>query len=82
MSDAVEKPMDDGDVPQGGTKRFQISEPDLAELERMLPELLEFVTHAPGCQPRHRVMFRNVQTIIVNMRWNYGPHTEVGRIEA
>lgn len=78
--------MDDGPIEEaefgGSTRLFKISETDLADLERMLPELLETVTHMPKCPPRYRVMFRKVQEIVVNVRWNYGPHTDVERIPA
>lgn len=56
------------------SRLLQIYEQDLAELERLLPDLLET---RPGTTPRERVQYRRVQEIIKNVRWNYGPHTDV-----
>lgn len=59
------------------SRLFQIYEDDLAELERLLPSLLE---SRPDTTSRERVQYRRVQEIIKNVRWNYGPHTEVEQI--
>lgn len=72
----------------GGTTRLmQIREPDLAELERLLPELLFDLLmsrategEASPTNIRHRTMYRAVQQIIVNVRWNYGPPMAAGII--
>ena len=63
-------------------KLYQITEEDLAELERILPDAMERLTHRPDVIPADRVNFRQVQKIIVNVRWNYGPHDNVERIDA
>lgn len=69
------------DAPQeagfGGesTRLFQISEPDLAELERLLPEFCA----AAGMNiniTRYRKQFEKAKEIISNVRWNYGPPRE------
>ncbi|MEM1353387.1 MAG: hypothetical protein AAGH88_00740 [Planctomycetota bacterium] len=53
----------------------QIKEEDLSELERALPNLAEAFA---GELPRPlRVQLRHCQTILSNVRWNYGPHTDV-----
>ena len=57
---------------------FQITEDDLAELERTLPDLL-------GPSPRFdnnpdRVRIRRVMTVLQNVRWNYGPASDVREI--
>ena len=54
-------------------RMFQITEDDLSELERVLPELCEAVTMRPDATPRQRTQFRQIQKIVVNVRWNYGP---------
>lgn len=59
------------------TKLYQISEPDLAELERILPELLDKAVCVPDCPPRYLVKFRRVHQIMMNVRWDYGPPTNV-----
>lgn len=63
-----------------GMRLFQITEDDLAELERTLPDLL-------GPSPRFdnnpdRVRIRRVMTIVQSVRWNYGPVSDVTEIQA
>jgi len=58
-------------------KMFQIHESDLAELEHMLPELCDVVTMTVGSTPRHRTLVRKVKSILSNVRWNYGPPSNV-----
>lgn len=54
---------------------FQIHEDDLAELERVLPQIANLMmTRLDG---RLRVQFRRCQAILSNVRWNYGPPDEV-----
>lgn len=61
-------------------KLFQITEDDLAELERTLPQFA-FVL-MPNLDNRLRAQCRRVQAILSNVRWNYGPPTEVERLPA
>lgn len=57
------------------SKLFQIYEEDLAELEKILPELAEvLVANLTG---RTRIKLRRCQAILSNVRWNYGPPTDV-----
>lgn len=58
-------------------KLFQINEDDLAELERLLPTLCETVAMSPRANASDRVAIRVVQRIIRDVRWNYGPPTDV-----
>lgn len=59
---------------------FQINEEDLAELERLLPDLLfEIAITQPS--PKVRTVFRRVKDIIGNVRWHYGPPEQVERID-
>ena len=60
------------------SKLFQIYESDLADLEKMLPEVSDaLMPHLTG---RLRVQLRRCQSILSNVRWNYGPPTEVEEI--
>lgn len=63
-----------------GVRRYQISADDLAELERTLPEIADRLY--PSMDNRLRVQLRRVQTILSNVRWNYGPPSEVEVIPA
>lgn len=56
-------------------KMFQITEDDLASLERELPRLLDVAY--PGLDNQQRAKWRQVREIIANVRWNYGPPSEV-----
>jgi len=60
-------------------KLYQIYEDDLAELERILPEIAGCLTPVLGA--RLRVQLRRVQSILSAVRWNYGPPTDVERID-
>lgn len=57
---------------------LQIYENDLGELERILPQLAEVLT--PSLDNCLRVQLRRCQSILSNVRWNYGPPTNVGVI--
>jgi hypothetical protein len=59
-------------------KLFQVTEDDLAELERILPQLGEALT--PILTGRMRVHLRRCQTILLSIRWGYGPPTDIRRI--
>jgi len=64
-----------------GIKLHQIKEDDLALLERAIPE----VTDAMGVvslSPRIRTQLRQIQRVLSNVRWNYGPPSEVKVIDA
>lgn len=61
------------------SKLFQIYEEDLQELERVLPDLTERL--AAHLTARQRTQIHRVQTILSNVRWNYGPPREVHRID-
>jgi len=57
------------------SKLFQIHEDDLAELERTLPQLADALMSS--LTNRLRSQIRRVQTILSNVRWNYGPPSDV-----
>jgi len=61
-------------------KVFQIHEEDLAELERTLPQLSESML--PVLTPCLRTQLRRCKIILSNVRWNYGPPTDVEQIPA
>jgi hypothetical protein len=71
MSDT---PHDDAHVPTRGSRLHQIHEDDLATLERLLPEVTGLLW--PTMTPRLKVQLRTIQTILSNVRWNYGPPIE------
>lgn len=58
-------------------KLFQIHEDDLADLERLLPNLADALARpmfeCPESAPRLKTAIRRVKEIISNVRWNYGP---------
>lgn len=62
------------------TRLFQISEDDLGELERVLPQLAESLF--PVMTNRDRVHLRRCQSILSDVRWGYGPPSHVERIDA
>lgn len=81
---AEEKPLDDREVPAKGTHMLRIYPDDLAELERILPGIFDIVmvdTAKGRCMesrgPELRTKWRKVQTILSNVRWDYGPPSEV-----
>lgn len=59
---------------------FQIYDDDLAELERLCPELADALM--PTIDNRLRVKVRRIKEILSNVRWNYGPPTDVTEIPA
>ena len=61
-------------------KLFQIYDSDLADLERILPELLHDLAFSNPC-PQVRAKFRRVRQIISDVRWNYGPPEQVEKID-
>lgn len=62
------------------SKLFQIHEDDLADLERTLPQFADALL--PSLDNRLRAQFRRVQAILSNVRWNYGPPSDVQIIPA
>ena len=68
------------ETPPRGMRMHHITEDDLAELERLLPE----VTMAlwPQLDNRLRVQLRRIKDILSKVRWDYGPPTEVEVIPA
>jgi len=54
---------------------LQITDDDLTDLERTLPQLADALM--PVLDNRLRVQLRQVQRILSNVRWNYGPASEV-----
>lgn len=62
------------------TKLYHITEDDLAVLEAELPRLLE--TSSETCNdPITRKRWEMVKGIISNVRWDYGPPSEVQRVD-
>lgn len=61
-------------------KIFQISEEDLCELERTLPQLAQALM--PVLNNGLRMKLRRCQTVLSNVRWDYGPPTDVESIPA
>jgi hypothetical protein len=59
---------------------FQVAEGDLADLERLLPLLADALM--PVLSNRTRVHLRRCQTILSNVRWNYGPPRDVEVMDA
>jgi len=64
-----------------GNRLFQISEGDLASLERIVPELASLLTR-PEQGNRERVGIREAKRILSDVRWEYMPYTEVENVDA
>ncbi len=62
------------------SKIFQIHEEDLAALEATLPQFADRLS--ASLDNRLRVQIRRVQQILLNVRWDYGPHSELEIIPA
>lgn len=61
-------------------RMFQIHEDDLAELERLVPRLGEaLMTNLTPCL---RTQLRRCKTILSDVRWDYGPPSDVDVIPA
>lgn len=54
---------------------FQLYEEDLSELEKIIPEISDSMMGK--LTPRMRTQLRRCKDILSNVRWNYGPHSEV-----
>lgn len=61
-------------------KLFQVYEEDLSELEQILPQLAQALTST--LDNRLRMKLRRCQTILSNVRWDYGPPTNVESLPA
>jgi hypothetical protein len=59
-------------------KLYQITEEDLAQLESDLPRLVPAMMPTMG--NAERAILR-IQTILSNVRWNYGPPREIEIID-
>ncbi|MCH8343701.1 MAG: hypothetical protein IH983_06910 [Planctomycetes bacterium] len=57
------------------SKLFQINEDDLGALEATLPQLADALM--PVLNNKLRVQIRRVQQILSDVRWDYGPPTDV-----
>ncbi len=57
------------------SKLFQIEEDDLSKLEHILPQLAQALM--PTLNNKLRVQLRQCQSILSNVRWDYGPAGEV-----
>lgn len=62
------------------SKLFQIKEEDLASIEQALPELADALM--TSLDNRLRTKIRLLKRIITDVRWNYGPPSEVEIISA
>ena len=57
------------------SKLFQIKEDDLGALEATMPQLADALM--PVLNNRLRVQLRRAQQVLSDVRWNYGPPSEV-----
>jgi hypothetical protein len=61
-------------------KLFQVYEDDLQKLEHAMPKIMDHCGEALN-RPELQVLFQEVKEILSNVRWNYGPPSEVRRVE-
>lgn len=61
------------------SKLYQIHDDDLATLESTMPQLAEALY--PSMDNRLRVQLRRVQKILSDVRWNYGPPSDVSLVK-
>lgn len=66
------------------TKNFFIPESDLAILERCVPMLHELCSQLPAGykRPDIQVAVEECKRVLSDVRWNYGPYSEVEIIPA
>jgi hypothetical protein len=64
--------------PRPAASTFRVYEDDLATLEKTLPQLASALM--PILNNRLRVQLRQVQKILSDIRWNYGPASNVKTI--
>lgn len=62
------------------SRLYQIYEDDLSDLEKCIPLISDSLME--HLDPRMRTQLRRCKTILSDVRWNYGPHTEVDVIPA
>ena len=62
------------------TSLHQITEDDLAALEQHLPQIMSSAIMTCN-DPLIRRKWERVKEILSNVRWNYGPPTQVEQIE-
>lgn len=60
-------------------KLYQITEDDLADLEKLVPQLADVLMDR--LDNTLRVKIRRLQKILSDVRWNYGPPTDVQIID-
>jgi hypothetical protein len=60
----------------GRVRNFRITEPDLADLERILPQLCDMLDLKLN-DPKVRAKVRRVREIVADVRWDYGPPSSV-----
>ena len=59
----------------GSVKLFRITEPDLCELERVIPQIcMDMMEHL---SPRTRTQFERLKRILSDIRWEGGPPRDV-----
>ncbi len=66
-----------------GSRLFQISEDDLAELERIIPQFAQRLTSSPWYNEARdlRTQMRRVKSILSDVRWEGLPYDRVYRVE-
>lgn len=62
-------------------KLLQIYEDDLQKLEFALPKLFDRLPVEAKNDPAMQVLQEECREVLANVRWNYGPHTNVQRID-
>ncbi len=61
-------------------KMFQIHEDDLSELEKQVASLVDDLMVLGNAGAKHRVKARQIKKILSDVRWNYGPPTNVEEV--
>ena len=59
---------------------FQINEDDLRTLETALPQICDLMFER-ACEPKAQALLLELKEIVSNVRWNYGPPTEMHRLD-
>ena len=59
-------------------KLFSINEDDLKTLEECIPQLTESIGERTS--NRDRTMIRRVQQVMLNVRWDYQPHSDIEEV--
>lgn len=68
------------DIPEAASRMFQITEEDLAAIEKLLPDLMH--AHAAQQYEWEKDKWRTVIEIVKNVRWCYGPWLECHELPA